>query len=85
MGNTQWQRLLQIEIHDKNGKNRVLLRADSGRLDQLEIHFTAPFLTHLIHLEVSVTIYNLNKKVLILLRKEIQSISTQDTQVLQME
>ncbi len=43
MGNTQWQRLLQIEIHDKNGKNRVLLRADSGRLDRLEIHFTAPF------------------------------------------
>ena len=35
--------ILQIEIHDKNGKNRVLLRADSGRLDRLEIHFTAPF------------------------------------------
>ncbi|HAP3854162.1 TPA: hypothetical protein IUU01_000600 [Enterococcus faecalis] len=69
MGNTQWQRLLQIEIHDKNGKNRVLLRADSGRLDRLEIHFTAPFSDSPNPSEVSVTIYNLNKKSIDFIKK----------------
>ncbi|GGC97963.1 phage protein [Enterococcus wangshanyuanii] len=69
MADQQWMRLLQIEMHDKSGKNRVLFRADSGRLDRFEIHMTAPFSDEPTPSEVSVTMYNLSKKSIDFIKK----------------
>lgn len=64
-----WMRLLQIQIHDAGSHNRVLFRADSGRLDRFEIHMTAPFSDEPTPSETTVTIYNLNKKSIDFIKK----------------